>query len=185
MKMLKMKMLLASLVATCIALTSLGAGATPITVGPWYEFAFGGPGTALVNGAGTSATVPASLTAPDPPWTFTLSTAGTLTVLDLFISADQFEIFNFGLSLGLTSVPTSGGACGGNIACALADLDYSRGIFNLAAGSYSITGLQTIGTPGAAVFQVTTAAVPEPGTLLLFILGIGLSGGLWFIRRTA
>ncbi len=162
----------------------MAVAATPITVGPWYEFGFYGPATALTNGTGTTPTTnPVAAMAPDPAWTFTLSAPGTLTVLDLFNSTDQFEIFNFGASLGLTSAPTSGASCGGDIACALADSRYSIGIFNLAAGSYSITGTQTLGTAGAGVFQVASATVPEPGSTLLLVLGLGLAGGLLLVRR--
>src|SRR5690606_33077346 len=118
------------------------AKAAAVDVGVWYEFGFGGPGSSLGDCSGCTPTVPGSIDAGDGPWTFTPTNPGTLTVLDLFQSVDQFELFNFGAFLGQTSVPTSGSDVGGNIAAALANLDFSRGIFNLLPGNYSITGAQ-------------------------------------------
>jgi hypothetical protein len=154
-----------------VALSSV-AHADPINVDQWYTFRFDGPGNPLVAGVGvTLGTNPASIAAPDAPWTFTLTDSRELVVLDGFLSTDRFEIFNFGVSLGITSVNTTGGACGSDITCALNDLRYSRGIFALGPGSYSITGLQTVGQPGAAFLIVRAAAVPEPGVLALLLVG--------------
>lgn len=180
------KKLLVLLVATFVALTSLQAGATPISVNQWYGFGFAGATSPLTDGSGfVLPTNPAGIAAPATPWTFTLANPGTLTVLDLFDSVDRFELFDFGASLGLTSVPTGGGACGSDITCALADLDYSRGIFNLAAGLHSITGTQVAGVPGAGAFRVSarTTAVPAPSSILLFVLGLGLVAGVRLRRR--
>ena len=112
---------------------------------------------------------------------FTLAKAGVLTVLDLFLSVDQFQIFDSTLGLlGLTSTPTDGAGCGSDFTCSLADARYSRGIFNLAAGTYSISGIQVAGIGGAGAFIVQTSAVPLPAALPLLALGLG---GLAAIRR--
>jgi hypothetical protein len=157
-----------------IAVVAIGvapAAAGPITVDAgWYEFGFGGAGTMAGSGAATVPTVPVSNIADDSPWTF--SGAATFTVQDLFLSVDRFEVFDFGVSLGLTSAPVDGGACGAVIAACIADARYSRGTFNLGAGAHSITILHTEGIAGAAVFRADS--VPEPASLVL--LGAGLAG---------
>ena len=108
------------------------ASAGPINVGQLYGMGFNGVGSSL-TGIGSSFTPPSNPTGIDPgaaPWTFSLVNPGVLTVIDLFQSSDEFEIFNFGSSLGTTSAATSGGSCGSDFTCALADKNYSRGVFN-------------------------------------------------------
>lgn len=178
-----------TLVLACVALgTSIQtANAGPIGLNTWYTFGFIGTGNALVSGVGfVPGTNPPDgnpvVAADDPAWTITLAGPATLAVLDLFLSIDQFEMFNNLASIGLTSAPIAGGACGSDISCALADPNYSRGVYNLAAGDYSITGSQVAGQSGAGVFQITSTAVPEPASLALF--GASLAGaGASLLRR--
>src|SRR5437879_4732610 len=41
-----------------------------------------------------------------PSWTFLAPAGGAiLTVVDAFLAGDRFQIFDFGVSLGLTSIP--------------------------------------------------------------------------------
>jgi hypothetical protein len=162
-----------------LCLSTVAATADPISVGTWYEFGFSGG--ALTTGTGTVPTTnPIATVAPDAPWTFTLALPGQLLVTDIFLSIDQFELFNFGTSLGSTSIPVAGGACGPSIACALADIShYSQAIFALLPGDYSITGVHLAGVPGAGAFQVS--AVPLPAALPLFAGGLGLLG--WMAKR--
>ena len=175
--MSKLRNILAALV---LSAAPVAANAAPVNVDTWYTFGFGGVNSALQGGAGfIQGDNPTSAVAPDGPWTFTLTSAATLFVMDLFLSVDQFELFNFGSSLGLTSSPTaSGGGCDSNITCAIGNLDYSRGSFALAAGDYSITGIQRQGVSGAGVFIVETAAVPVPAAGVLLVGALGMLGAV-------
>lgn len=167
------------LAAMAVAALPMAANAAPVSVDTWYNFGFDGVGTDLRDGSGTTlGTNPDAVEAPAGPWTFTLTSAATLFVLDLFLSVDQFELFNFGSSLGLTSVATSGGACSNDITCAIGDLDYSRGAFALAAGDYSITGTQVQGISGAGAFIIETAAVPVPAAGVLLFGALGMLGAV-------
>jgi hypothetical protein len=168
--------------ALCLGLIALAASATPIAVGQWYEFGFTGTGgDPLITGAGT---VPGllSIQVGDPPWTFTCAAACELTVTDGFQAVDQFEFFDFGVSLGSTSAPSGDPAhnCGNDELGCLADPQMSHGAFLLAAGGHSITGTHLIGVPGAAFFIVS--AVPEPGALML--IGVGLLVLIGMRRRS-
>jgi hypothetical protein len=164
------------LAIAAFVLTTAHAQAGPVAVdSTWYEFQFGGTGSFATACTTCIPTIdPVATLADDPPWTF--SGPATLTVLDLFSSGDVFEAFDFGVSLGVSSVPGPSGACFNDIGCALGDLNYSRLIASLGAGPHSLT-IQMFDSPfggGAAVFQL--AAVPEPATLLL--VGAGLTGVL-------
>lgn len=111
-----------------------------------------------------------------PPWTFLSPHGATLTIADVFLAGDQFEIFDFGTSLGLTSVPVGTDDCGDDPLVCLADPNVSSGVFSLLAGNHSITIVPTA-TDGGGVGYLRV--VPEPQTIAL--LGIGLLG-LWGTR---
>ena len=168
-------------------LFSVSAYADAITPdGSWHEFGFGLAGTAAISCGGCIPTTnPVAEQTSSPPWTF--SGAAILTLLDLFNQGDRFQIFDFGVSIGVTSiVPDSGtDPCGGDIGCALADVGYSRLIANLGGGNHSLTinVIQNAGNTlgGAATFRVAAAQVPEPGTLAL--LGSGIVSLAFWRRR--
>jgi hypothetical protein len=167
---------MAAVAAGCL-LASTPVAASPILTGTWYEFLFGGVGSALTAGTGgVPGTNPDSTFAPDAPWTFTLVDPAELVVTDAFASVDQFELFDGGVSLGSTSAPTSGGACGGDITACLADPSYSHGTFLLTAGDHSITGSTLLSGLGSGAAFFIVRAVPEPGTWMMMLFGFGAIG---------
>ena len=173
--------LMVLLVANILAETPAFAG--PITAGVWYEFAFTGPGVSptgcfpadpaggfCIPSSGTPTTF-----VDAPPWTFVAAAPTTLTVTDAFASGDQFEILDFGVVIGMTSLPVIGGAvdCGDDPVICLATAGMSTGVFALAAGPHSfiIVPLLSETGGGAAYFQVPEE-IPEPTTVLLMTTGI-------------
>jgi hypothetical protein len=167
-----------------LMLFASSASASPILVdGSWHEFSFDLAVSPVSGCGGCLPTNPVAEQGTVPPWTF--SGAATLTVVDVFTPGDRFEVFDFGASLGTTSVVPNVGfsACGGDIECALADPSFSQLVVNLGSGAHSITlhVIQNVGVSngGAAVFRVSPAAVPEPGMLLL----VGVSLAAVRVRR--
>jgi YVTN family beta-propeller protein len=170
-----------------LALTvALPATAGQIQPGIFYEFGFTAAGVPVtgcdpadpagpfcIPSGGTPTTfLDAS------PWTFQAPSAGAiLTVTDAFLAGDRFQVFDFGSSLGLTSVPAGGADCGDDPVTCLSTPGIGNGTFSLAAGNHSLTLTPTLGNGGAGYLRVD--AVPEPATWLL--LGAGI-GAMWLIR---
>jgi hypothetical protein len=182
--------LLAGIAAVVLAgfgLVTSQASATAITTNTSYVFGFTGTGgDPLVSGVGFA---PATNGNPivqvgSPAWTISSAVPLKLYVQDLFLSLDQFDMFNNAIDLGKTSAPVPGSDCGSDITACIANPAFSRGTYTLPAGSDSITGIHVPGVAGAAVFELTVAAAPEP--LSLAVLGAGLLAlavGLGLIRR--
>lgn len=163
------------------------ANAVPVTTNTWYEFGFNGtppPSDPLVSGVGFVPPTNAPDGNPivqvgDPAWTINSAVPLKLYVQDLFLTIDQFDMFNNAGNLGNTSAPSPGSDCMSDITACIANAASSRGTYILPAGSNSITGLHVQGQPGAAVFELTVAPAPEPSSLAvlgaaLFALAIGL-----------
>ena len=156
--------------------------------------AFGSHGPVLPNGFGDP------LGTSNPPWTFTLTSSGTLTVTDMQVSGDRFELFDNGIAMtpaaspftapgqnpgqaaigDKTSVPVPNVETGMfNINTALGDTNYSSGTFGLHPGVNNITG-EFIGviTFGEMEF-IAESAIPEPSTWAMMMLGfagLGFAG---------
>lgn len=161
------------------------AFAGPIVVDTYYEFGF--------TDAGTSATgcdpddpagpfcIPSSGTPTTfldaPAWTFTSGATGsTLSVTDAFLSGDRFQIFDFGASIGLTSMFVADTDCGDDPVPCLADPGMSHGVFALASGAHSLTIVPVLSDGGGSGYLFLQdgggpQAVPEPATLILFATG--------------
>jgi hypothetical protein len=170
------------------ALLSAPASAGPIAFDEWLQFGFTDAGTPATgcdpsDPAGPFCT-PSSGTPSTfldaPPWTFTAAGSGaTLRITDAFASGDRFEIFDFGVSLGLTSLPTLDVNCGDDPVPCFANASMSTGLFLLPAGNHSLTiiPIAALDGGGSGHFQVEAAAavVPEPATLTLLATGLILS----------
>lgn len=127
----------------------------------WTKFVFGGVGS----------------TGTPSPYSFTAPAGGaTVKVTDAFLFGDQFELFDFGSSLGLTSAPGPGGSATEDPDVAYAIPDYSKGTFLLGAGNHEIT-IKPVLSPfgqGGAFFRADTgipSPVPEPATMALLTIG--------------
>jgi len=158
--------------------------------GTWYEFG-------MVDGdlRGCQPADPAgfvcapgvdSVFASAPPWTFDCGFAECwLTVTDAFAVDQQFEVLDFGASIGTTSVP-AGGSCGNDPEVCFLDPDVSSGEFLLGSGTHELTFAHVfVPASGAAFFKIeihSTVAgelLPLDNTALL--IGGLTSMSLWMI----
>ena len=131
------------------------------------------------------------------PWEFDCGAASCwLTVVDGGVPIDQFEVFDDGDSIGITSEPnTLGDGCGfGNPDECLENPDFSTGMFCLGPGAHSITMNQTLNLSGGnGWFKVEQHDADEcvvAGELLpidstaLFLAGLS-SSAVWMIPTIA
>ena len=125
-------------IAALAVLFTTPAAAGPIQLGVFQEFAFSTAGTPATgcdpaDPAGpfcipSGGTPTSFLTAP--PWTFVAPGQGAvLIVTDAFDAGDRFQVFDFGISLGLTSVPIGNGDCGDDPVVCLANRRHQQGQF--------------------------------------------------------
>jgi hypothetical protein len=105
---------------------------------------------------------------------FSFDGPATLTVVDGGFAGDAFQIFDNGVLLGQTSVASNSypDSIVLDFDAALADPRYSRGVFQLGAGSHSITGCLRHrrwkiavlrSTPLSARYRLPPYPSPKPG----------------------
>jgi hypothetical protein len=167
------------LVFTC----SASALASTIGPGTWYEFGFDPNHSPVAAGCqpadptGVPCRVGIGSTfLGSSPWTTTTESLVEMTVTDAFLAGDSFDVFDFGVLIGLTpSVAASGANCGLNPSICVDAAGISHASFALAAGAHSITvGVHEAQILGEGFLRLDT--VPEPSTfgvttlLLLAIL---------------
>jgi hypothetical protein len=124
--------------------------------------------------------------APAPPWTFAAGGGGALlSVTDSGEAGDRFEVFDFGISLGLTSLPVGTPDCGSDpeVCRITAGISSAQFLLGNGAHSLSITPVSSPSGGGAGFFLVTdaAAAVPEPSTWAL--VAAALSATVTLARR--
>jgi hypothetical protein len=150
-----------------VALTALSINAQAVSMptdGSWVEFDFDAAGSSIYD-----------LSSLETAFTFSLAQNSVLRVVDLGFSGDQFRIFANGNQLGLTSVPVADFSNQVfDASDAFANNNYSRGSWNLAAGTYSITGLTELSPVGGGYAAMSVTAVPEPDSWAMMGLGLGL-----------
>ena len=162
--------------------------AATINLDTWYQFGF------TLEGVTATGCAPADPSGPfctpssgtpttfldAAPWTFTAPTGGVLvTLVDAFTTVEAFELFDGGVSQGITSAPDPTGDCGDDPALCLLDPNSSKGTFFLAAGPHSLTVIPTLSPEElGSGFLIAQSAVPEPATWLL--TGLAVAGlGVW------
>lgn len=118
---------------------------------------------------------------------FTLTESAYLKVVDGGFSGDRFQVFDNGQLLGETSAainsyPTSLGL---DFDQAFSNANYSQGVYLLAVGSHTITGLLSlsalddIGSDiNASVGAVSLTAVPLPAAAWLYAAGLAFFGAV-------
>lgn len=178
------------LLVLALAAATVPASATAISTGSptgqWYHIL-----TALNVNAGPGPDgSPAYISPGEAPWTFTLTSAGTLDFADAQNGGDSYNVLNNGLlltSAAKTSEFNPAISCGFDPTACFGSAQFARLVgFNLAAGSYSLDFVATLSPTqsSSAFFRINGAAdsaVPEPSSYALSASALGLLA--WLKRR--
>lgn len=146
--------------------------AAPIPLdGGWQYFAFGDVGSSFGQ-----------------TFDFTLADSAEFKITDVNYDGDQFQIYINAVSQGLTSAPANDGTYFTDPNLAFASPLFSHGSYILGPGSYSISGTVVASPYGSGhafaelvSYQMpdpdpTPAAVPEPATWAMMLVGFGAIG---------
>ena len=166
-------------VAACVALASPAHAVTVAADGSWNAFDVD-PFSANSGGLEWIALDGSALS-----FEFDLSGPATLHIVDAGFAGDRFEIFDAGVSLGVSSAGLDSfpSSVGTDFGTAWSNAAYSRASFTLNAGVHSITGrlfasaldergARIDATVGALSITPVIVPVPEPTTFLLMLAGL-------------
>jgi len=114
------------------------------------------------------------------PWTFTVTKSSVFSITDAFIAGDNYDVFDgasFLLTTALGLLPSFWGVIGDPVGeAAWTSADYQHGQIFLAPGSYSLNIFGDGAGGFSAGFYVRVDEIPEPATIALLGLGLGLVG---------
>ena len=99
---------------------------------------------------------------------------GTFKITDAFSIDDKFEVFDFGVSIGVTPDPGSGNF-GDDPDICFADPAASSGAFALGSGPHEVTIVGIVDGQGAAYFRVDENTTPPPPTQDVYIYPVKIT----------
>ena len=155
------------LFSVAVALPAAAGSIDSYINGPWLKFFFDGLGSDAYGcsycGGQSEGSNRVFL---DPaPWSLNLAAPAVLTITDIFLRGDNFNLYDFN-SLILTTPPVASGSnCGPDPESCYGAAGVSYGTIDLAAGPHSLT-IRVEDSPngqGAAYLRVDRVSTPEPG----------------------